>query len=168
MAEVLGTSRLPDDFFDADGSSLLMELLKGGGVKAFLGRLTAEAAPFPGLSGISLLGVDQDGGSHILHSFFSVPVGPYDLDRQLFGCRGELPSEGIPAITEIPVVSFAARRGVSTVPREDHNVHLEGVSPSSWRTTPCKRANYKSEGRNLACWGLTFLPPDVAAPLLQL
>ena len=79
---------------------------------------------------LTLLGVDWNIGAHILHLFFYVLVGPYDPDRGLFGCRGELPSEGTPAITEITVASFAALRSVSTVSREDHRVHLEGFPPS--------------------------------------
>ena len=66
---------------------------------------------------LTLLGLDQDGGAHILHLLFSVPVGPYDPDRRLFGCRRELRTEGLPAITEIPVASFAALRAVSAVSR---------------------------------------------------
>ena len=112
VAEVLETGRLPDSFVGAlssrfrvtglDGTPLSTDLQKGGGLHTFLGRLTAEAAAVPGLAELTLLGVDQDGGEHILHSLFSVPVGPYDPDRRLFGCRGELPEEGLPAITEGP------------------------------------------------------------------
>ena len=102
VAEVLETGRLPDNFVGAllarfrvtslDGTPLSADLRKGGGLHAFLGRLTAEAAAVPGLAELTLLGVDQDGGAHILHSLFSVLVGPYDPDRRLFGCRGELPT----------------------------------------------------------------------------
>ena len=72
----------------------------------FLGRLTAEAFPVLGLSELTLLGFDRDGGSHILHSLLSVPVGPYDPDRRLFECRGEIPLEKLPAITKILVDCF--------------------------------------------------------------
>ena len=113
-----------------DGTPLLTDLRKGGGLHAFLGRLTAEAAPVLGLADLTLLGVDREGGAHIVHSLFSVPVGPYDPDRRLFDCRGELPTEGVPAITEIPVASLAALTAVSAVSQEDHRVHLEGVPPS--------------------------------------
>ena len=128
-----------------DWTPLSTDLQKGGGLHAFLGRLTAEAAPVPGLAELTLLGVDQDGGAHILHSLFSVPVGPYDPDRRLFGCHGELPTEGLPAITEIPVASFVALRAVSAVSREDHRVHLEGVPPSGWQTMPCERVGTPSK-----------------------
>ena len=56
----------------------------GGWVHALLGRLTAEAAPVPGLAGLTLLWFDQYGGAHILHSIFSVTVSPYDPYRWLF------------------------------------------------------------------------------------
>ena len=72
----------------------------------------------------------------MLQSFFSVPVGMYDPERRLFGCCGELPSEGLPMITEIPVASFAVRRFIGAVIQEDHIVLVEGVSPSIWHTIP--------------------------------
>ena len=97
------------------GPPLSTDLRKGGGVHAFLGSLTAEVAPVSRLAELMILGFDWDGGSHILNSLFSVPVGPYDPDQRLFGCRGELPLVGLPAITEIPVASFAALHAVSAV-----------------------------------------------------
>ena len=45
-------------------------------------------------------------------------------------------------------------------------VHVEGILPSEWQTTPCKRMGRKKDGCNLACQGITFLPPDTAARLL--
>ena len=69
---------------DADGGSLPNKIRKGGGIHNFLGRLTAEAIPVPGLAELALLGFDWDRGAHILHSLFSVLVGTYDPDRRLF------------------------------------------------------------------------------------
>ena len=128
----------------------------------------SRGGPVLGLAELTLMGVEWDRGAHILHSLFSVPVGPYDPDRRLFGCRGELPPEGLPAITNIPVASFAALRAVSALSREDHRVHLEGPPPSGWRTAPCGRASNKEEGRSLSCQGLTILPPDATASLFHL
>ena len=87
-------------------------------------------------------------GCALLH-----PGRPYDPDQRLFGCRGELPAEGLPAITEIPVASFAALRAVSAMSREDHLVHLEGVPPSGWQVMPCERASHKElcDGREPLC-----------------
>ena len=69
--EVLGTSRIPNDFVgflldryrvtDANGAALINKQYKGGGIHSFLGCLTDELAPVPGLAGPTLLGVDQDG-----------------------------------------------------------------------------------------------------------
>ena len=95
-------------------------------------------------------------------------VSPYDPNQSFFGCCGELPPEGIPAITKIPVASFEAQRAVSAMSRGDHWVHLEGVSPSGWQMTPCERASGKGEGRSLSCQGLTFLPLYETAPLFNL
>ena len=140
VAEVLGTVWLPDSFSGdlsarfrptgLDGNPLLTDLWKVGGLHAFLGRLTAEAYPVPRLSYRTLLGVDQDGGSHILHLLCSVSVGPYNPDRRLFGCRGEIPPDGLPTITEIPVDYFGALRAVSAMSRDDHQVHLYVFPPS--------------------------------------
>ena len=141
MAKVLRISLLPDYFFgvlsaqfqvtDANGAALTTEQLKGGGIHAFLGRLATDVAPVPSLTGLTFVGVYRDRVSHTLHSFFSVPVGPYDLYRQLFGFRGELPPEGLPTITDIPVDSFSSRRGVGAMPLKVHIIHPEGASPSS-------------------------------------
>ena len=156
MAEILGNGRIPDSFaatlsawFQLTGlnvTPLSTELQKGGGIHAFLVRLTAEAAPVPGLAELTILGVDCYGGAHILHLLFYVPVGPYDQNRMLLGCRGELPPEGLPSITNIQVASFGALRAISAVSREDHRVHLEGVPPSGCQMTPCKRASTNEEG----------------------
>ena len=136
----------------------MINLRKGGGIHAFLGRLTAEAAPVPGIAELTLLRVDREGGSLILHSLFSVPVGPYDPDQRLFGCRGNLPPEELPAITEIPVASFGALRSVNAVSRDDHRVHLDGFPPSRWQAMPCERAIIKEEGKS-------FLSGESPSPL---
>ena len=72
---------------DANGEALSTEQQKSGGIHALLVRLTAGAAPVPGLGGLTLIVVDPDGEAHVLHSLFSFPVGLYNPDRQLFGCR---------------------------------------------------------------------------------
>ena len=76
--------------------------------------------------------------------------------------------EGLSSISDILVYSFAVRRVGRAVLREDHIVHVEGVSPSHWRTRPCNRASGKAEGRDLACWGLTFLPPGHGRSFVRL
>ena len=48
-------------------------------------------------------------------------------------------------IANILVDSFGARCDVSAMSQDDHRVHLEGFPPSSWQTTPCKRASGKAE-----------------------
>ena len=107
VAEVLSTGRLPNTFAGVmlsrfgltyhDGTPLSTDLRKGGGIHAFLGRLTYEVAPAPGISELTVLRFDRDRGAHILHSLFSVPVGAYNPNQRLFDCcgdslRGELPA----------------------------------------------------------------------------
>ena len=83
-------------------------------------------------------------------------------------CHGEIPPEVLPAIAEIPVASFGALFSVNAVSRDNHRVHLEEVFPSGWQTIPCKREISKEEVLSLSCQGLTFLPPDAAAPIFHL
>ena len=66
------------------------------------------------------------------------------------------------------MASFGERFSVSTMSRDDHQVHLEGVPPSSWKTKPFKRAIDKGEGRSLSFQGLTFFPTDAYAHLFHL
>ena len=80
-----------------------------------------------------LLGVDRDGGSHILHSLLFVPFKPYDPGQMFIGFRRELPPEVIPAITNIPVASFGERCAVSVVSQDEHRVHLEVFPPLDGR-----------------------------------
>ena len=70
VTEVIRTVRLPVYIFgdlsdrfqvtNAEGETLSTELRKGGGIHAFLGRLTVEADPSPGLAHLTLLAVKQD------------------------------------------------------------------------------------------------------------
>ena len=78
---------------------------------------------------LSLLMVDQDGEVHVLHSSFSLQVGPYATKRRLLDFRGELTSEGLPPTADIPVASLTVRQTTRNVPREEHMVHAEGISP---------------------------------------
>ena len=105
---------------------------------------------------------------HLMHSLFSVRVNVYSIECCLFACVGELPTEGLPLVTEILLDFFAARRPVCAVPRINHVAHLGGISPWDWQTKPCERAA-KAAGIdhiNFACRGLAFIPTDCAAWVL--
>ena len=91
-----------------DGAPLPTDLWKEGGLYVFLGRLTDEAVPVPGLAELTLLRVDRDEEAHILHLLFSVLVVHCDPNQRLYRCYGELTSEGLPAITKITVDSTSA------------------------------------------------------------
>ena len=117
---------------------------------------------------LTILGVYLDGGAQILHLLFSITVGNYNPDWRLFGCHGEIPPEGLPKITKIPVAFFGVGRAVSATYWEDHQEYLEGSPPSGWQTLTYKRASVKGEGRNLSCRGITFLPPDAATPIFHM
>ena len=57
---------------------------------------------------------------------------------------------------------------VSTISWYDHRLQLEGVPLSGYQTTTCKRESNKGEGRSLSCEGITFLPINAAALLLNM
>ena len=53
------------------------------------------------------------------------------------------------------------------VPRADHVIHLEGVTPLIWKSMPCKMVvKLLDKGRNLSCLGLTFVPLEGVSLLL--
>ena len=176
VEEVLGTGRLPDNFVgalsirfrvtDKEGGTLLLNLRSGQGLHTYLGILAARLESAPGMECLALLTVDYDEEVHVLHSFSPTQVGPYAAERRFLDFSEGLPLEGLPPLAEIPVASLAVRRAVSSFPREDHAVHVEGMPHSEWQTAPCKRAERKEYGRDLSCQGLTFLPMATAARLL--
>ena len=54
----------------------MIDLRKGGGLHALLGRLTAEAALVLGLAELTLLGVDRDEKERMKDVCSSIPVHP--------------------------------------------------------------------------------------------
>ena len=104
---------------------------------------------------------------------FYSQVGLYSTDRRLFACRGELPDEGLPRVVELPAEAFAVCRSVRAITRADHIArtdhisHLGGFAPPCWKLMPCERAGKLSAGGcDLACRGLTFVPPDCTTCIL--
>ena len=70
-------------------------------------------------------------------------------------------------MVEITADAFSVQRFVRAVQREDHIRHLEGVPPSAWQATPCKRLGKVAEsGLDLACRGTTSVNPDGSSGLL--
>ena len=131
-------------------------------IHSFLEQLTLGVDPFLSLERLTLVGFDLDGRVHIMHSLFSVRVDLYLTRRRLFACLGELPTEGLPPVVEIPNEAFAARRSVFSEPQMDNITHLGGIDLPDWQTNPCER-EVKTAGAeyvNLACRGLNSLSPD--------
>ena len=174
---VLRTGRLPDNLVGAllarfrvtgeEGGGLYSEIRSGIGIYTLLWNLDSKVDPAPGMEHLALLGVDRDGRVHVLHSFFSIPVGRYSTERRLLDFSGDLSPEGIPTVTDPPVYAFAVQRIIFTVPREDQLVHIEGTPPSIWKMKPCKREGKQTEdSKYLSCRGLTCLPSDGTSCLL--
>ena len=69
---------------------------------------------------------------------------------------------------ELPVDAFRVQHSVRAVLRADRVSHLEGVTPSIWKATPCEKVMKAAEGgHDLAFQGITFVAPDGAARLLE-
>ena len=168
VGEVLETVQLPDNLVRAfsdqfwvtrgEGGPLSAERRYGRVIHALLGNQAYRLEPSPGMEHLTLLGVNRDGTVYVLHSFFSVPVGRYSTDRRLLDFSGDRPMEGIPPMMDLPMASFTVRHVVCAVTREDHIFHIEGIPPSSWKMTPCNRAENNTESRDLTCLGITLFP----------
>ena len=178
VAEVLGAGSIPADLAAilAEHSCTVYKYRTarttedptGWGLHTFLLHLVLGEVPVPSLESVTLVVVDEDGRVHLMHSLFSVRVNVYSTEGRLFTCLGELPTKGLPQVTEILPDFFAARRSVRAVPHMDHIAHLDGFYPRDWQTKPCK-ISAKAAGTeyvNLACRGLAFLPADYADWLL--
>ena len=76
----------------------MLKICSGRGLHAFLSHFASGLDPVPGLERLALILVDSDGTVNILHSLFSVPVGPYYTDRRLLAFSGELPPESLPPV----------------------------------------------------------------------
>ena len=147
---VLGTVPFPENLVEAltgqflavweEGGALSMKRRTVWGVHSLLGHLTSGVDPVPGLERLTLLGGNQDGAVHLLHSLFSVPVGLYYSPRWFSIYLGELLYYGLPPVVEIPVEAFMVRRSIRSVPQADHVIHLEGVAPPVWKSMPCEMA----------------------------
>ena len=111
VAEVLGTGSIPAELaailvehsrtVRKDGTARTPEERTGGGLYAILLHLALGEVPVPGLVRVTLVGVDEDGRVHLMHLLFSVRINVYSTECHIFACLGELPSEGLPQVTEI-------------------------------------------------------------------
>ena len=106
--------------------------------------------PDPELERIDLIGVDRDITVHVLHSFFSVPVGPYSTVKRIYAFSGDLTTYGLLPVTGLPVASFSVWCAVGAVPREYHIVPVEDISSLIWKKTQCKRAGKGTDSQYLA------------------
>ena len=106
VAEVLGTGSIPAELaailvehswtVRKDGRARTLEERTGRVLHAFLSHLALGEVPIPGLEKVTLVGVDEGGRVHLMHSLFSVRVNVYSTECRLYACVGELPAEGLP------------------------------------------------------------------------
>ena len=89
VAEVLGTKSIPAELaailaehswtVRKDGSARTPEERTGRVLHAFLSHLALGEVPVPGLDKVTLVGVDEDGRVHLMHSLFSFRVNVYSI-----------------------------------------------------------------------------------------
>ena len=87
VAEVLETGLIPAELaailaehsrtVRKDGSARTPEKRTGRVLHVFLLHLALGELPVPGLEKVTLVGVDEDGRVHLMHSLFSVRVNVY-------------------------------------------------------------------------------------------
>ena len=72
-------------------------------------------------------------------------------------------------MAEVPVYAFMVRHAVHITSHSDYQVHVEGASPPP----PCCQSmlfemvwKLQEDAKDMACRGLTFVPPDIALCLL--
>ena len=66
--------------------------------------------PIPGLEWVTLVAVKPDGMFHLMRLLLSIRVDIYSTRRRLFAYLGDLTSEGIPPVVDIPYEAFVELR----------------------------------------------------------
>ena len=89
VAEVLRTGTIPAELaailaahsltVRKDGSARTLEECTGRGLHSFLSHIALGEVPVPGLERVTLVGVDNDGRLHLMHSLFSVRADFYSI-----------------------------------------------------------------------------------------
>ena len=86
------------------------------------------------------------------------------MDWCLFAYLGQILDESLPLVVDIPVETFAVYCYVCAVLQDYHVGHLERFTLPVWKYIKCDRAgNIQTEGRDLYCRYLTFMPPYSAS-----
>ena len=112
MEEVLRASRLPNKLVGSlstrfrviweDGGALYLELCAKQRFRAFLRHVNYRVDLVPGMEFPALMGAGRGGTVHLLKSLLSNLVVLYSTDRQLLTFSGEIPSEGLLLVADIP------------------------------------------------------------------
>ena len=105
VAEVLGTRSILAELaailaehsrnLRKDGTARTTEERTGRGLHAFFSHLALREVTVTGLEKVNLIGVEEDGRMHLMHSLFSVRINVYSTECRIFACTGKLPAEGL-------------------------------------------------------------------------
>ena len=110
---------------EEDSGALWTERRSRRLLHALLGRPDSCPDHRPNFERLTLLGVDRDGMVHLIKSLFSVPVGLYSSDWQLFACCKEFPRKELPPVADLDIDALRVWRKIRAVPRLDYVYHLE-------------------------------------------
>ena len=108
-----------------------MEGKLGWGIHTFLGQLAAGTGPVPSLLYLEILAAERDEVVQMMQLLLSIPFGVWNNSQRLLCFLGDMAEAGIPPLVDIPVETFAVRRTVCAILRDNHRSHLGGPPPHS-------------------------------------
>ena len=143
----------------------------GTGILEFLANLLSRRSA--GLDRLVLAVVSGAGGVDLVHSLFLVNGSEYEEDLpEVWGIVGEIPAEGLPAITRLTSMIFANNTtftGTSSSEFESHVTSLSSVEPRDFDSCAHQPADDEDEGsRPIPSRGAAFIPAAAALAILDL
>ena len=129
-------------------------------IHSFLSHLVQRRAP--GIESVGFLGVKTCGTVQLLHSLFTLPLGPYDDSiPRLCALEREVPDTRHPNIVLLTPMAFATNDTFLERSEEEFESHMTGVSSTLLRhldSNAHQVASASDNGaRTIDSRGLTFL-----------
>ena len=143
----------------------------GAAILSFLASLISRRSA--GLDKLVLAVVSGAGAVDLVHSLFLVNGSEYEEDLpEVWGLVGEIPDEGLPTLTKLTSMLFAANTtftGTSPSEFEAHVTSLSSIKPRDFDSNAHQPAVSEDEGsRPISSRGAAFLPAAAALAILDL
>ena len=82
-----------------------------------------------GLDKLSLISINKEGLVSVLHALFQVGESAYkDSPGEIFAIRGEISTDGLPAIVRLKTIKFAVNFSFVGTPILEFEIHLAGLN----------------------------------------